>query len=336
LHTGYFIQDLRTLELGWWDERGCNSAFIELSGQEGVSENRVTEIPPATTLPALKLGYDEAVYVLGGRGLTTVWSPDESRQWTFEWSKHSMFLLPRHHRFQLGNVRGGEPARLLHYNYLPLICSLGPDPSVLLDPKSADYQGDPDTDPFSVAAEDSKVGPPGRRNVWSGNFFPDLLAWDRLISGRAGQQTVTMHFKSPLRTHMSIFPAGAYWEAHRHGPGVAIVIPSGEGYAVMWKEGGEKLVVPWQEGSLYVPPDRWFHQHFNVAANQTRYLAFHLPVGMSTGWRELPGDRIPYAEEGPWIREHYKEELAKRGLPFNMPDGLFNDPSYPWAPGGDD
>ena len=144
-----------------------------------------------------------------------------------------------------------------------------------------------------------------------------------------------MHFKSPIRTHMSVFPVGAYWTAHRHGPGVAIVIPSGQGYAVMWKGDEEKIVVPWQEGSLYVPPDRWFHQHFNVATTQTRYLAFHLPIGMSTGWRELPGDRVDYADEDPWIRAHYTEELAKRGLTFNMPERLFTDPGFKWEPGGD-
>ena len=335
VHRGYFIPDLRAIELGWWEERGCNAAFIQLSGQEGVSENRVTEIAPAVTLPALEFAMDEAVYVLQGRGLTTVWSTDGSRQWTFEWTKHSMFLLPRHHRFQLSNAQGTEPARLLHYNYLPLICSLGPDPSLALNPGSAPFQDQEGDDLYSQAAEDPKVGPPGRRNVWSGNFFPDLLAWDRLIGGSAGQQTVTMHFKSPIRTHMSVFPVGAYWTAHRHGPGVAIVIPSGEGYAVMWKGDEEKIVVPWQEGSLYVPPDRWFHQHFNVATTQTRYLAFHLPIGMSTGWRELPGDRVDYADEDPWIRAHYTEELAKRGLTFNMPERLFTDPGFKWEPGGD-
>ncbi|MCH7481242.1 MAG: cupin domain-containing protein [Chloroflexi bacterium] len=333
VHTGYFIQDLRTLELGWWDERQCDAAFIQLSGQEGVSENRVTEIKPATTLPPVQLGMDEAVYVLGGRGLTTIWSVDGTREWTFEWNKHSMFLLPRHHRFQLSNAHGQESARLLHYNYLPLICSLGPDPELCLHPEPAAYQDLDREDLFSTATEDSKVGPPGRRNVWRGNFFPDLLAWDKLISGRAGQQTVTMHFDSPIRTHMSVFPVGAYWEAHRHGPGVAIVIPSGEGYAVMWQEGGEKLVVPWQEGSLYVPPDRWFHQHFNVAASQTRYLAFHLPIAMSTGWRQLRDDRVAYADEDAWIREKYQEELGKRGIAFNMPEGLFTDPDFAWAGG---
>ena len=33
VHTGYFIPDLRTVELGWWEERKCQSAFIQLEGQ---------------------------------------------------------------------------------------------------------------------------------------------------------------------------------------------------------------------------------------------------------------------------------------------------------------
>src|SRR5437016_9403063 len=46
IHRGYFIEDLRTIELEWWEERGCKSAFIQLLGQEGVSASRVTEVPP--------------------------------------------------------------------------------------------------------------------------------------------------------------------------------------------------------------------------------------------------------------------------------------------------
>ena len=37
IHRGYFIEDLRTIELEWWEERGCKAAFIQLLGQEGVS-----------------------------------------------------------------------------------------------------------------------------------------------------------------------------------------------------------------------------------------------------------------------------------------------------------
>ncbi|MGH7847335.1 MAG: MmgE/PrpD family protein, partial [Candidatus Binatia bacterium] len=33
---GYFISDLRTVELGWWEERQCNAAFIQLlEGKRG-------------------------------------------------------------------------------------------------------------------------------------------------------------------------------------------------------------------------------------------------------------------------------------------------------------
>ena len=40
IHRGYFIEDLRTIELEWWEERGCKAAFIQLLGQEGVSASR--------------------------------------------------------------------------------------------------------------------------------------------------------------------------------------------------------------------------------------------------------------------------------------------------------
>ena len=73
IHTGYFIPDLRTIELEWWEERGCKAAFIQLLGQEGVSASRVTEIPAGKSLPPVKFALDELVYVLSGRGLTTVW-----------------------------------------------------------------------------------------------------------------------------------------------------------------------------------------------------------------------------------------------------------------------
>ena len=77
IYRGYYIEDLRTLQLGWWDERQCNSAFIQLVGQEGVTSARVTEIPPGKTLPPLKFALDEIVYVVEGRGLTTIWAGEK-------------------------------------------------------------------------------------------------------------------------------------------------------------------------------------------------------------------------------------------------------------------
>ena len=93
VHEGYYLDDLRTIELGWWEERQCNAAFLQLEGQQGVAEARVTEIAPGQTLPPLKFALDDVVYVLEGRGFCTVSSDDGQSSRTFEWQKHSLFLL---------------------------------------------------------------------------------------------------------------------------------------------------------------------------------------------------------------------------------------------------
>ena len=126
LYRGYYIPDLRTLELGWWERRGCHTAFVQLAGQEGICEARVSEIPPGGSLPAFQLAIDEVVYVLAGRGITNVWSGGQRK--SFEWQPHSLFMLPRHCRHELHNLQGSQPVRLLHYNYLPLGMSVIADP----------------------------------------------------------------------------------------------------------------------------------------------------------------------------------------------------------------
>ena len=127
IHRGYFIEDLRTIELEWWEERGCKSAFIQLLGQEGVSASRVSEIPPGKSLPPVKFALDEIVYVLSGRGLTTVWASEGKPKKNFEWQEHSMFLVPRNHWHVFSNMQGDKPIRLFHYSYMPMAMSALPE-----------------------------------------------------------------------------------------------------------------------------------------------------------------------------------------------------------------
>ena len=137
VHEGYYLDDLRTIELGWWEERQCNAAFLQLEGQQGVAEARVTEIAPGQTLPPLKFALDDVVYVLEGRGFCTVSSDDGRSTRTFEWQKHSLFLLPRNYTHQLSNAQGDRPARLLHNNYLPVAMVGVPDPDFFFNNPSA-------------------------------------------------------------------------------------------------------------------------------------------------------------------------------------------------------
>jgi len=335
IYTGYYLADLRTIELGWWEERKCHAAFLQLSGQQGVCESRVTEIAPGESLPPLKFALDEAVYVLQGQGVTTVSGGTGSAKKTFEWQTRSMFLLPANTTHQISNVSGTTPARLLHYNFLPMAMAAIPDPDFfynnpMLDPNGS-VLGD---DRFSQAK--AVPGPRGR-SAWVGNFFPDMAAWDRLDPLRergAGGRSVSVEFpNSPHHCHMSVFPSRTYKRAHRHGPGFVIVIPGGDGFSVMWEEGQEnnKIYVPWHEASCFVPPNRWFHQHFNVGPTHGRYLAFHPPIAFSGFERvERAADEIPYTNEDPAIRARFAEELAKRGLTSAMPAEAYTNPDYEW------
>jgi mannose-6-phosphate isomerase-like protein (cupin superfamily) len=342
IYTGYYIEDMRTLPLGHWAERAVDCAFIQLAGQEGVTETRVSEIPPRGVLSPVRLGFDEAVYVIQGRGACSVWSADGPRK-SFEWSENSMFLLPRHHFHQLSNLSGSQPVRLLHYNYFPLLLSASPDPEPFL---SGSFGAPPAMDLESMYAEptlrvtrDEDVVWKRRQQVWVSSFFPDMSAWDKLNvnQGRgAGGRSVAMEFPdSEISMHMSMFPSRTYKKAHRHGPGRAIVIPAGEGYSIMWEEGKDKVVAPWKPGSLITPPNRWFHQHFNVGRSPARYLAFHPPMqfdGHAEKVEDRARDQIEYVNEEPEMRSRFEAELAKRGLTSLIPDEAYRERDFQFSP----
>jgi len=83
-----------------------------------------------------------------------------------------------------------------------------------------------------------------------------------------------------------------------------------------------------------VPPDRWFHQHFNVGGEPGRYLALHSPrhFNMSQEAIEDPSkDQIEYPDEDPWIRQTFEAELAKRGLTSLMPEEAYRQHGFEWT-----
>jgi hypothetical protein len=341
IHRGFFIEDLRTVELGWWDERQCKAAFIQLMGQEGITSAVVIEIAPGETLPPVKFALDELIYVLQGRGISTVWAADGAPKKTFEWQDRSLFEIGSNLYLQLGNMRGDRPARLLRYSYLPLATSLITEPSFYFNnPFQKADSSRQEMDAYSEAKlienGDPALAWGGNRVYWFGNFFPDMAAWDKLTTNRRGGMSVTIMFpNSEMSCHMSVFPTRTYKKAHRHGPGRVIVIPAGEGYSILWEEGKDKIVAPWHEGSMFVPPNKWFHQHFNVGATPARYLALHPPRqfrGHAEKIEDRAKDMIEYVDEDPWIREKFEGELSKRGLTTLMPQDAYTVKSYNWHP----
>ena len=85
----------------------------------------------------------------------------------------------------------------------------------------------------------------------------------------------------------------------------------------MWPEGEEPQRFEWQVGTLVVPPNMWFHQHFNSGPTPARYLAFkHWSPrniqGVPISWisRRLGGTQIDYADEHPKVRQLFADALG--------------------------
>ena len=74
VHTGYYVEDAREIERGWWSLRGCPAAMLNLVGHQGVTEAHLLEVPPGETLPPFRMALEEVIYVLEGRGMATVWA----------------------------------------------------------------------------------------------------------------------------------------------------------------------------------------------------------------------------------------------------------------------
>jgi oxalate decarboxylase/phosphoglucose isomerase-like protein (cupin superfamily) len=348
VYRGHFVAEPRVVELAPWPERGVNAAFIQLDGMAGVCEARITEIPPGETSEPVKMALSELVYVLDGQGLTTVWAGDGPKQ-TFEWQKSSLFCLPRHCWHTFSNTRGDRPARLLNYNHLPVAMSVVQDPKQLLNNAYEDPDRLYGKTGSEFYAEAKAVDIPGARRghqvIWRANFFPDMGAWDKLLNypGRgAGGKRLGIQFPgAEMDCHMSVFDPQLYKKGHRHGPGRVIVIPKGEGYSALWPgdpmpkplEGGEHVICPWSEGSIFVPPENWYHQHFNTGDTDARYLALGaLPQFGGNPYRH----QLEYPDEAPWTRETFERELAKKGLKSLMPDECYEDRDFEWDYGDDD
>src|SRR5947207_3022628 len=175
--------------------------------------------------------------------------------------------------------------------------------------------------------------PPGKKLAPQRQLFEEMIL---VLDGRgsttvwndAGRGHIRFNMaKGSMNSHISQFPIGTYKKGHAHGPGAHVIIPSGEGYSLMWPEGDEPRRYDWEVGTLIVPPNMWFHQHFNSGTAPARYLAFKHEVvsirnaqGVPKAWisRRIGGDQIDYADEKPLVRTMFADELAKRGLTPRM------------------
>ena len=173
------------------------------------------------------------------------------------------------------------------------------------------------------------------------NVIRNAWTWRLFTPGREahGITNFTRGFvmsANSMSSHIEQFATGIYERGHRHGAGASIILLSGAGYSLLWrydlgetpwKDGrSDKVIrVDWKPGTVFVPPEQWYHQHFNSGPDPARFIKLGSLPGnsfyrLTTRQLREGGERIIYyREEDPYVRALYEKELALHGTKIQMP-----------------
>ncbi len=337
--TGFFVEDLNTLELKPWARVGGNGAYVNLDGNGGTNDAYVCEIPPGKSLNPERHMFEKLIYVLSGRGATALTQGD--REQTFEWGPGAVFSIPVNAPHQHHNGSGAEPVRFVAVTSAPMVMSIFNSTRFVFD-NPFEFEERYTSEKYNLGDGTLWQSTTGR-HVWETNFVPDVVNFKLFDLPRrgAGGSNVTFELGyNSLASHISQFPVGTYKKAHWHGPGAHVFVLSGQGYSLLWPKDAkrtERTRVDWKPGSLVVPPNEWFHQHFNGGASPARYLAlrwgshrFSSIAGITPDTEgadksvEEGGSQIEYEIEDPGVLDEFEEECLKHGAAPAM-RGFFPD-----------
>ncbi|HKC65342.1 MAG TPA: hypothetical protein VKB86_16995 [Pyrinomonadaceae bacterium] len=352
VHTGYYIENVRTVETKEWKRFGTKGALINLEGAEATDGAYILEIAPNASTSPVRFMFEESVFVLDGEGETTVWHEGRPKQ-TFKWKKGALFSPPLNTWRQHRNV-GGTTARLISVTDLPLTMDLYHNAEFIFNNDFV-FRDRYDNQPDYFTVNESKMriagsaatfgeGEKGAVGVLDTGLIPNINELQLFVAKARGLKNKSAEVilsDNSMQTHVSEFEMGTYKRAHRHGPGSHVLALGGIGYSLMWtnvpkySEAPKHVRVDWKDGTLFVPPDRWFHQHFNTGATPAKYMATTWIGGkywvkaLGGGGRthrlntisfHHGGNMIDYGDEDPAIRAMFEAELKKNGVEMRMPE----------------
>jgi quercetin dioxygenase-like cupin family protein len=350
VYTGYSLPNIRTAPLQPWKRMGAQGAFLDLVGGEGVNDGYLCEIPPGGQTNPQRYLFEEIVYVVSGEGETDIWAPGGAKQ-TVKW-KAGAVIGPPLNTWRQHRNRGSAPARLLAISNAPVVIDLFHNLDFVFNNDYVfrdRYRGDPDAfgaGPGHLHHKDTNPAESEQKGgveTWESAYIPDAKSLGLFKSAERGKANSRIELQladNTMQAHISEFEVGTYKKAHRHGPGSHVVMLNGSGYTLLWKgalkysEAVDRVRVEFTEGTVFVPPDGWFHQHFNTSGDPARYLAATwggdgrwFMRGLAGGGRthrlgktstRKGGNLIEYEDEDPAVGAMFEAALRETGVKNRM------------------
>ncbi|MPZ13876.1 MAG: cupin domain-containing protein [Chloroflexi bacterium] len=321
---GFHVPNLLDLELKPWLARGTVAgAFINLDGTGGFNDTYVLEIPPQAQVEPWRHIFEETIFILKGHGSTTVWT-EEGKKQTFEWNERSYFSLPPNAWHQHFNLSGSEPVRYVAMTSAPRIIDSFKDLDFVFN--------NPYVFRSKFNSEENYFAEKAGTNLT--NFVADVLARNPVpggvTTGGRGGGTVAQGYNmvnGSVRSHSQAWPSGAHSTFHRHGPGIHVILLQGRGYTRLGPTWEELERVDWGPGSMFVPPEGWWHAHFCTSREHAVFLAIGWgtdkpkPGGKQYDYSKSPqegGDQYRFSDETPDVHMEFEAELRVNGAVCRM------------------
>jgi hypothetical protein len=306
VHEGLTVQDVRTEPVKPWPDMGANGLYIRMADYQ-IIDGWIIEIPPHSSTKPLRHMFEEGIYFFGGPGHTVIQQEGKQPQ-RIDWKYRSLFSMPLNVRYQHFND-SDQPVRLLAVTSFPFVIN-STDNEKFVWENSFNF-----SDRYNAQEDFFKKSSKGRDRLTVTNFVPDALDFKLDAWEERGKGSTNMHWRMSGNTmidlHVSEMPSLEYKRAHRHSSDAFVMLLSGDGYSLTWPEAQyEKRVrVNWHEGTLFVPPIYWYHQHLNPGKEPARYLAINAPILVTRLGLRFEDQLEP---DLPEIEREFKQEIAKR------------------------
>lgn len=324
---GFHIEDLTKIKTAEWAAKGAAGAIIQLEGADDTNGSYVLTLDKGEATLWSHHVYEELFYAVAGRGAVELRS--DGRIERQEFVAGAVFAPPLNVEYRL---IAGTAVTLYCVNSAPPVMNLFHSDSFVDDNPFAFTDRSTPLDPSATSYFDVRGRlwkRPDGAGVWETTWIDDVNTFELPKLARRGGDGRMVTFQigdGSLIAHISQFPSGQYKKAHRHGPGANIVILGGEGYSLLWEnDGDDPQRVDWGPNSIFVPPNMWWHQHFNSGHESAKYLAMrwgsrkhflnHTYEGTLVDRRE-GGNQIEYDEQSPVIDELFSAECARHGVRF--------------------
>lgn len=275
---GLLIQDARTEPLRPWPDKGVNGLYVKMADYQ-ITDGWILEIPPSGSTKPARHMFEAGLYFFGGPGHVVI-QQEGKRPQRIDFKYRTLFSIPLNVRYQIFND-SAKPVRLMAVTSFPFaINSTDSEKYVFENPFEFRDRYDAEEDYLRRSTRP-------RERVTVTNVVPDALEFKLEQWDRRGKGTTNMHWtmsgNTQIDMHVSEMPAKVYKRAHRHSSDAFILLVSGKGYSLTWPEGqyDKRVRVDWQEGTMFVPPIYWYHQHLNPGTESARYLAINAPIIVS-------------------------------------------------------